>query len=102
VIEATHACKIDLIVRKDRDFSREELGRRQHVDVGFGRPVAMVTPEDAVLSKLEWAKRTDSERQLRDAAGIVEMNPRLDRRYVARWAEQLGVSDLWRSVSGID
>jgi hypothetical protein len=100
VIDATHACKIDLIIRKDRDFSREELDRRQHVEIGFGRPVAMVTPEDAILSKLEWAKRTDSERQLRDAAAIVEMNPRLDRRYVARWAEQLGVPDLWLAVSG--
>lgn len=102
VIDTAHACKVDLIVRKDRAFSREEFGRRQHVDVGFGRPLAMVTPEDAILSKLEWAKRADSERQLRDAAGIVEMNPQLDRQYVVRWAEQLGVSDLWRAVSGIE
>jgi len=102
VIDTAHACKVDLIVRKDRAFSREEFGRRRFVDVGFGRPLAMVTPEDAILSKLEWAKRTDSERQLRDAAGIVEMNPRLDRRYVARWAEQLDVSELWRAVSGVE
>jgi len=77
----------------------EEFGRRQHVDVGFGRPLAMVTPEDAILSKLEWAKRADSERQLRDAASIVEMNPMLDRRYVMHWAEQLDVSDLWQAIS---
>lgn len=102
VIETRHACKVDLIIRKDRAFSREEFARRQEVDVGFGRPLSMVTPEDAILSKLEWAKRTDSERQLRDAAAIVEMNPTLDRRYVARWAEQLGVSELWRNVSGVD
>jgi hypothetical protein len=59
----------------------------------------MVTPEDAILSKLEWAKRTDSERQMRDAASIVEMNPTLDRQYVTNWAEQLGVSDLWQAIS---
>jgi hypothetical protein len=69
VIETTHACKIDLIIRRDRAFSREELSRRQRVDVGFGRPVSMVTPEDSILSKLEWGRRTDSERQLRDALG---------------------------------
>jgi hypothetical protein len=100
VIDTRYACKVDLIIRKDRAFSREEFDRRQYVDVGFGRPLAMVTPEDAILSKLEWAKRTDSERQLRDAAAIVELNPAVDRRYVARWAEELGVSDLWRVVSG--
>jgi hypothetical protein len=101
VIDTTNACKVDLIIRKDRAFSREEFGRRQHVDVGFGRPLAMVTPEDAILSKLEWAKRTDSERQMRDVAAIVEMNPTLDRRYVSRWAEDLGVTDLWLAVSGM-
>lgn len=53
-----HACKIDLIIRKDRPFSLEELGRRQHVDLTFGRGVAVISPEDAVLSKLEWAKRS--------------------------------------------
>lgn len=99
VIDTRYACKIDFIIRKDRAFSREEFNRRQHVDVGFGRPLTMVTPEDAILSKLEWAKRTDSERQLRDAAGIAEMNPTLDRTYVARWAKQLDVFDLWLAIS---
>jgi hypothetical protein len=99
VIDTRNASKVDLIIRKDRAFSREEFDRRRHVDVGFGRPLAMVTPEDAILSKLEWAKRTDSERQMRDAASIVEMNPTLDRQYVTNWAEQLGVSDLWQAIS---
>jgi hypothetical protein len=57
---------------------------------------------DAILSKLEWAKRSDSERQLRDVAAIVELNHKLDRRYVLRWAEQLGVAELWRTVSAVD
>jgi hypothetical protein len=41
----------------------------------------------------------DSERQLRDAAGVVELNPQIDRSYIASWAEQLGVSDLWDAIS---
>ncbi len=100
-IDTQYACKIDLIIRKDRPFSREEFGRRQQVDLAFDHPVAMVTPEDAILSKLEWAiKSGDSERQLRDAAGVLEINPALDREYIERWASQLGVADLWRALSG--
>jgi hypothetical protein len=38
---------------------------------------------------------------MRDVAAIVEMNPTLDRRYVSRWAEDLGVTDLWLAVSGM-
>lgn len=89
------------IIRKDRPFSHEELNRRQPVDLAFERAVPMVTPEDAILSKLEWAKKSgDSERQLRDAAGVIELNLALDRAYIDRWAAQLGVSDLWRALTG--
>src|SRR5687767_972952 len=56
-IETQHACKIALIIRKDRPFSLEEFRRRHRVDLAFDHPVAIVTPEDAILSKLEWARK---------------------------------------------
>jgi hypothetical protein len=100
-IHSLHATKVDLIVRKDRAYSREEFARRRHVDLAYGRPVAIVTAEDAILSKLEWALRSgDSPRQLRDAAGILELNPALDRKYVERWATELGVGALWETIAG--
>lgn len=99
VIEIAHACKIDLIVRRDRAFSDEEFSRRHAVDLPFAQRVSMVTKEDSVLSKLEWARESgDSSRQLADAAAIVAMNPDLDRSYIERWATALGVTDLWRKV----
>ena len=101
VIETRHACKIDLIVRRDRAYSHEEFGRRQAVELMPGRPVFIVTPEDAVLSKLEWARRAgDSERQIADAAGVLSINRLLDRAYVERWAQRLGVLDLWHRIAG--
>ena len=100
VIETHHACKIDLIIRRDRAFSREELARRLVVDLAIGEPVAIVTAEDAVLSKLEWARRAgDSERQMGDAAGVLAINASLDRVYIERWVQELGVEDLWRRIS---
>jgi hypothetical protein len=100
VIEATRATKIDLIVRKERPFSVEELRRRQRVDLPIGRSVAIVSAEDSILSKLEWARLGgDSARQIRDAAGVVELNPNLDRRYVEHWAAHLGVLDLWEQIA---
>lgn len=99
-IEMARATKVDLIVRKARPFSVEEFGRRQRIDLPFAKAVSAVTPEDSVLSKLEWARDSgDSARQLRDAAGVVELNPTLDREYVGRWAEQLGVTDLWERIA---
>jgi len=99
-IDTQSASKVDLIVRKERPYSLEELARRQYVDLSFDRPVAMVTPEDAILSKLEWAQRSgDSVRQLRDAAGVLELNPGVDRTYIERWAIELGVFEMWQTIS---
>jgi len=100
VIETGFACKIDLIVRRDRDFSREEFSRRRPVDLTFRRHVSILSPEDAILSKLEWSRLSGgSERQLDDVSGILELNRDLDRSYVDHWAHVLGVDDLWLKVS---
>lgn len=93
------ASKIDFIVRKQRPFSIEEFGRRQSAEL-LGTTGWVTSPEDLVLVKLEWAADTDSERQLRDAAGIFAVRDTLDEAYIDRWADQLGVGDAWRALRG--
>jgi hypothetical protein len=102
VIEDETAVKIDLIIRKDRPFSVEELRRRKPVQLGGQLRVALATPEDSILSKLEWAQKSGgSEKQLADVAGVVEIQgPRLDGAYVEHWAQELGLLDLWLRVTG--
>jgi hypothetical protein len=101
VVDARSAFKVDLIVRKERPFSREELDRRRSVDLLPGVRVFLASAEDTILSKLEWAKKAGrSEKQIEDAAGVLAVNPGIDRAYVERWAAELGVSDLWREISG--
>lgn len=100
VLDPRSGWKADLIVLKNRAFSREEFGRRKAATL-FGADVSMASAEDTVLSKLEWAARSGSERQLADVAGIVTVKgANLDRAYIERWARDLGVLDLWRRVDG--
>jgi acetolactate synthase regulatory subunit len=100
-IEMQTAVKIDLIVRKDRPFSLEELRRRQPADLPGGMRVTLATPEDTILSKLEWARKGGgSEKQLADVAGVLDVHAGvLDRAYIDRWARELGVLDLWQRVA---
>lgn len=100
-IHTPSAVKIDLIIRKDRPFSREELRRRQEAELPGGTRVSLATPEDTILSKLEWARKGGgSERQLGDVAGILDVHGEtLDRVYIDRWARELGVLDLWQRVA---
>jgi hypothetical protein len=98
-IDTSSAFKLDLIVRKDRPFSREELERRQPVDLD-GVALSLATAEDTVLTKLEWARRAGgSQRQVADAQGIVDVRgDELDRAYIERWADSLGVLALWQQL----
>lgn len=86
--------KVDLVVKKDRPFSDEELRRRIPGRLA-GREVPFATAEDTVLAKLEWARKGESERQYDDAGGVLEIQgDRLDWAYLERWAAELGVRDL--------
>jgi hypothetical protein len=91
VIDTETGWKVDLIVRKDRPFSREEFDRRQPAVVG-GVELFIATAEDTVLAKLEWRARSDSERQFRDVVAVLAAQD-LDTVYLQRWAAELGVAD---------
>jgi hypothetical protein len=98
VIDMTTGWKTDLILIKRRPFSREEFSRRRAYSL-FDVSIFVATAEDTILSKLEWAKLGESDRQLRDVAGIFALRrATLDRAYIERWAPELGVSELWERV----
>ena len=95
VIDFASGWKINFIVRKPRDFSRLEFDRRAPANV-LGTTVLVASPEDVLISKLEWAKLAESERQIEDAAGIIRTQGRdLDTVYIEHWAEKLGLEAQW-------
>jgi hypothetical protein len=98
VIDMTTGWKADLIICKARPFSVEELARRQPVEL-MGARTYVATAEDSVISKLEWAKQSDSTRQLRDVAGIIAIRAdTLDLDYIERWVDALGLEAEWARV----
>lgn len=97
VLHLPTVVKIDLIPRKDSDYRRSEFERRRKVNFA-GVELWIVSPEDLVLSKLEWARESGSELQMRDVRHLLEAP--LDRAYLARWAERLGVAALLKEAYG--
>jgi hypothetical protein len=85
--------KVDFIVRKDSAYRRTEFGRRRRLDVD-GVALSVVAPEDLVISKLDWARDSRSEMQLRDVANLLASVPDLDRAYLDRWVATLGLREL--------
>lgn len=101
VIDPESGLKADLILRKARDFSVEEFDRRtpQPVCSSQEPPVALASPEDVILSKLEWSQQTDSPQQQRDARQVARARAgELDLDYLRRWARTLGLSEPLDSI----
>lgn len=98
VVDLANAWKVDLIVRKKREFSESEFSRREAIEVG-DLAFTIATPEDVLIAKLEWMKISPSERQLQDAVGIVTVQGKgLDRSYVEKWVATLDLTEQWASV----
>ncbi|MCY4614413.1 MAG: nucleotidyltransferase [Nitrospira sp.] len=97
VIHNAYMIKVDLIVRKNSDYRKEEFSRRRTVKVD-GHAFHIVAPEDLILSKLDWAKDSHSEIQLGDVRNLLAAVPQLDHDYMAGWAERLGLKELYQEV----
>jgi len=98
VIDMQTGWKADLILQKRRAFSREEFTRRHQVEL-LGVAVWIASAEDTILSKLEWAAASASDRQVRDAKGVVDVRgTELDTEYLRKWAADLGVSTALESL----
>jgi hypothetical protein len=100
VIDIRAGWKVDFIIRKNSAFGRQEFERRRKVEA-MGLELWVVSPEDAILSKLEWAKTSGSEQQFRDALGVATTQcGRLDLDYLYKWAEPLGLLDRLEELLG--
>ncbi|HSC27850.1 MAG TPA: hypothetical protein VLD67_11280, partial [Vicinamibacterales bacterium] len=89
--------KIDIVVRHDSDYELEKFERRHRLEIE-GQPVWAIAPEDLILSKLQWAKESPSELQLRDVRAIVAVQADLDWPYIDGWARRLTVTTLLAGV----
>src|SRR5258708_6619484 len=69
-----------------------DFDRRQAMKLQDGSTVFVASPEDLILSKLDWSKETNSEVQKKDVQSLLSLTPGLDYNYLKKWALALGVS----------
>jgi hypothetical protein len=98
LIHLATAMKIDIFVAGGTPIDEDVLRRRIRISPdSLSREVHVYTPEDVLLHKLRWyrAGGESSERQWRDVVGIVRVQGQaLDRDYLGRGAQLMGVADL--------
>jgi hypothetical protein len=91
--------KVDVFIPRPRPFLQSQLARAQRYAFTFEKEISakFASPEDTVLSKLEWYRLGGevSDRQWRDILGVLKTGAgELDLAYLRQWASELHVSDL--------
>ncbi|MGH7270104.1 MAG: hypothetical protein ACREJ3_06695 [Polyangiaceae bacterium] len=99
VVDYASGWKVDLMIRKNRAFSRDEFWRRMKF-VLLDIAVYVASPEDTIVAKFEWSKQSGgSERQRRDVAGVIAtVGHQIDRAYIERRVRDLDLADEWREA----
>jgi hypothetical protein len=98
IIHQESNIKIDFWISRDNAFDNSRLKRRQK-DVFLGESVYIASPEDTILVKLDWFKKSQSEKHLQDALGVLKVSKeKLDFDYIECWAERLKIMDIWRKL----
>jgi hypothetical protein len=84
--------KVDCIVRKSSDYRRLEFARRERINIQ-DFTTWIVSKEDLMISKLNWARDSRSELQLRDVKNLLATG--YDAHYMDEWTRNLALSNLW-------
>lgn len=94
-IHQTTLIKVDFMIRKREEYRLHEFGRRQRLKLADFE-VWVVSKEDLILSKLHWARESQSERQLADVENLIATG--CDTDYLKTWSAALNLTDTLTRV----
>jgi len=97
IIHNEWVIKVDFILRKQSPYHQLEFERRKKVkikDFEFW----IVSAEDLILSKLNWAKESMSDFQLRDVQNLLQGIEKIDLDYIKKWVINLKLEVLYQKV----
>jgi len=89
IIHQETGLKIDFWVLKDDIFGKSQMRRRVKAKF-FGQPIYFISPENLILIKLKWFRESESDRHFFDALSVYQAQKKLDKKYIAKWAQIQG------------
>ena len=105
IIHLVSSFKVDIFIPKNRAFDKSSMSRAIYgrVDIQSDFEVPIASPEDTILSKLEWYRLGNevSPRQWDDVTRVMKvLGQTVDQEYLKYNAAELGVIDLLQKLLG--
>ena len=99
VIHPSSGNKIDFIGYQESSWSRQQLYNRRRTRILDDLEAYIASPEDVILSKMQFYHEGGHEKHLRDITGILRVQQEaIDREYIAQWAAELSVTEVWHAI----
>ena len=76
--------KVDFWILENDIFDRSRLKRKITKKV-WGENISFISPEDLIISKLDWYKKSRSTRHLEDVESVIAIQKKMDWRYIRKW-----------------
>ena len=87
------------MIARDDAWGRSQMSRRCRQPILADRETFLATPEDVILAKLLYYREGESEKHLRDIAGIFRISgEEIDKTYIEHWVGQLDLTQEWQAV----
>jgi hypothetical protein len=99
LLHTTEGDKVDFWILTDEPFDKSRFARK-YAEKSFQTSLNVSSPEDTILAKLRWAKKSGgSEKQFIDALRIYEVQyPHLDQDYLLKWSKILNIESLLQEL----
>ncbi|MCX6809975.1 MAG: nucleotidyl transferase AbiEii/AbiGii toxin family protein [Candidatus Berkelbacteria bacterium] len=95
IIEPNIGMKIDFWIVYNKDYDKLRLRRSIKKDIG--REVRFISPEDLIISKLQWMQKDNSSRHADDIKSILEIS-KVDNDYINEWVKKLGLEKEYKRI----
>ena len=99
IIHLESGSKVDMIIRKETAFARLEFSRKKAIAFTEKFKAFTASPEDIILSKMEYYNLSKSERHITDIVSILIISGNeIDNNYLQDWIEKLNYQDIWKII----
>ncbi|MEI6048015.1 MAG: hypothetical protein WCS03_03885 [Bacteroidota bacterium] len=90
VIDLKTGFKVDFILKKETEYRNNEFSRRRREPIA-DFDVWIVSPEDLIISKIDWIQEYQSDKQISDIRNLMAMAD-LDMGYIIYWCKKLNLN----------
>jgi hypothetical protein len=99
VIRPDAGLKVDFIVRPTHSPDHARFDRALRLATADGGDALFTSPEDSIVSKLDFFRQGESDKHLRDIASILKIRgDQLDLSYISSWVSTHGLDEVWAEL----